>query len=251
MDQHRQNREPKKKNVSKRSQKRKASETTGCSSSNPKRSRNQGDPPSSSTGTSLVTRRKSSRNDDDVPTFTEPTTVFDVITNTFSNLITRARPYYYQLTFESETDMFEGIGTFSELFQLDENETFKVLEAAGLVTRNKKKKVRFKSDKLEALKSKIEGFDFKIRCGRGRSCLILMGGMGPPAAALDHQIHNKTKPPEIAFLSKLRESFKAHTCIKSLLTTVPASNQNAAASNQNAAASNQNAAASNQNAASN
>jgi hypothetical protein len=40
------------------------------------------------------------------------------------------KPYYYQIKLESGKELFEGIGTFSKLFDLDEKKTFKVFEAA-------------------------------------------------------------------------------------------------------------------------
>jgi hypothetical protein len=201
--------------------------------------------------------QKRSRNGNDGPTLTEPTTAFEVIANEFSKLITWKRPYYYQIKLESGKELFEGIGTFSELFDLDENNTFKVLEAAGLVTRDKNKKVNFKKDKFEALKTRINGFDFEVQYGRSRACLILLGGLGQQASA-DHQIKHKIKPPqEVSFINKVREGFKAHACIQSLLiVTAPVSNQNSTTSNgilsTTAPASNQeNFAASNERTASN
>lgn len=171
---------------------------------------------------SSLAPRKRSRNGDDGPTFTtKPATVFEVIVNEFTNLIAWARPYYYQIKLESGKEIFEGIGTFSELFNLDENKTFKVLEATGLVTRDKNKKVNFKKDKFEALKNTIAGFDFEVQYGRSRACLILLGGLGPHASA-DHQTKHKTKPPQVSFLEKVQASFKAHACIQSLLTAAPA-----------------------------
>jgi hypothetical protein len=255
MDRHRQNRRETKK-ASKRSIRKNTNNRSSCNRSSTGNRKRKAE---KEVSTLAPSTQKRSRNGNDGHTPTEPTsaTVFDVIVNEFSKLAKLKKPYYYQIKLESGKELFEEIGTFSKLFDLDEKNTFKVLEAAGIVTRDKNKKVNFKKEKFEALKDRINGFDFKVQYGRSRACLILLGGFDQQASA-DYQIKYKIKPPQVSFLiSKVRESFKAHACIQSLLiVTAATSNRNSATSNEMlstiAPASNQeNSATSNKRTASN
>ena len=232
MDRRRQNRrEPKK--ASKRSTRKDTDNRSSCNRSSTENRKRKAEKEVSSLAPSTQKRSRNGRNDDGF-ILTKPTTVFDVIVNEFSKLIRWEKPYYYQIKLEYGKELFEGIGTFSELFDLDENKTFKVLEAAGIVTRDKNKKVNFKKETFEALKNRINGFDFKVQYGRSRACLILLGGIGQQQASVVHQIKHRLKPPQAPFfLSKVREGFKTHACIQSLLiVTADTSNQNSATSNE-------------------
>ncbi|CAJ1950318.1 unnamed protein product [Cylindrotheca closterium] len=94
---------------------------------------------------------------------------------------TLSEPYWYQVFYRAteESKVYDGVGTFHELLELDQKQCLDVLVASGLVAPNKNHRMQAKRKIFERILDLVPGFDFKINTtNQGFSHTFVL--IGPP-----------------------------------------------------------------------
>jgi hypothetical protein len=146
---------------------------------------------------SSLPQRKRSKNVDDRSACGKGfSTAFMIVVDALSKMNKESSNYIYQVPLRPGQELCSSIGTFSHLFGLDENKTFKVLKDAGLIgVEGKQRKPVFKTQQWELITNIISGFVWTKNYGRQKAFTFRLGSKGEKSS-IARQIKAKQAPPK-------------------------------------------------------
>ena len=131
-----------------------------------------------------------------------PASLFHIILEMLCRINRDCQHYNYQVCLQPNQELYEGIGTFSTLFDLDQTSAFLVLKEADLVGVDKNSKPFFKSSQWDLIAQHIPGFSWVKNYGRKQAFIF---GIGCKGEKLSMAIQYKAKRGECKFSRSCRQ----------------------------------------------
>jgi hypothetical protein len=107
-----------------------------------------------------------------------PASHFRIVLEMLSRINNECNYYNYQVCLQPSQELYDGIGTFSTLFDLDESNTFSVLKDAGLVGVDNSSKPFFKTQQWDVIAQNIPDFSWVKNYGRKKAFIFGIGSKG-------------------------------------------------------------------------